>query len=834
MGQLGESILDSDRVRALDDYRDAVRSRRTDDAEARLQKSGKAMFCILAGGQELAQISAARQLKPGDWARGYYRAGAEVLALGTVSVREMIAQVIGDTVGLRDPSSGGRMMGRHFGTRLLNEQGNPINFMQQVNRASDVSSTGSQLPMAVGLARASRVFRDVEALHDPRFSGLSHRGGEVAHVSVGDASMAEGNVYEAIAQAVVQQLPLVISVFDNGYGISVPGTLQLPHGSASQALSGFAPRDAESPGLKIVGPVEGWNYPRIQDAYRSAFDWVRQGKGPALVHALVTQPYGHSSSGDHTRYKTPERLQWEVDNDCLTQMRGWLIRNHMATEHELDTLEEDERAYVDGEAQAAWNDYYQSIIDQGERVVQLYERVMSDVPDLADILQKELAGIRPKVEKGSSQYLSRGEMVESLRTVMRLARRANVQHLPSVATVFELHDRLVGQAKEVYSSKVYAEGEKSPLNARFVGPQYSEEPEQDTQAHLIAAGIATLMKQDPRIVSYGEDAGKLGGVTTCTLGLQGGEGSITPQVLANSPAIRRYLPPEGFGEGRSWDHAIAESTIVGTAVGLAMRGLKPIAEIQYHDYVVWGLQQMVDELSTLRHRTDGGQEAPALIRTHGHQLVGMWHSGSPMGMVLSSCPGLRVLVPRNAVQAIGMYRAVLQGGDPAFSVEPLMALYQKAPVPENLEDICVPLGQSEVLREGGHATIITYGYNCQVALQAAEMLAEDGVDVEVVDLQTLSPLDANGVALESIKKTGKVLFLDEDVPNGAMAMVQKALINDRGGLMHIDAMDVMTAPEHKPAYGKDGKYFGKPQPSDVSNAVLKLIDSLDNGTRHTF
>lgn len=818
--------------RILSDYRVAVRARQADLAEKAFQADGKAKFCILAGGQELAQITAVRELRAGDWVRGYYRSGAEVLALGTLTVRQMIAQVIGDTTGMRDPSSGGRMMGRHPGSRLLDEHGDPVNFMNQVNRASDVSSTSSQMPVAVGLARASHVFRDVPGLQDPKFSSLSHGGQEVALVSIGDASMAEGTAYEAIAQAVVQQLPLVVSVMDNGYGISVPGDKQIPHGSVSRSLSGFAANDDAQSGLKMIGPVSGWDYPALRTAYQSAFEWVRSGRGPALVHTLVTQPFGHSSSGDHARYKTPERLDYDKNMDGIQHMRAWMIETGLSTEAELATLDADEMQYVESEAKAAWTDYYQTIVDEASGVVDLYDRIIMEIPELEDFVRAEIQSFREKFTIDTQSRISRGDMILSMRSVLRAAKKLGFDNNNSVADLHALFQKMMRDGKEAYSSKVYAEGDKSPLNAPHIPPQYSESSEVDTSAHVISAGIATFMRDDPRVVLYGEDTGKIGGVVTSTLGLQGGHNSIIPSHLKGSPAIREHVPSEGFGESRSWDHAIAESTIVGTAVGLSLRGLKPIAEIQYHDYVVWGLQQMVDELSSLRHRTDGGQQAPALLRTHGHQFLGMWHSGSPMGMVLASCPGLRVLVPRDGVQAVAMYRAVLQGGDPAFSVEPLADLWSKIPVPTNLDEVSIPLGQSEVLRPGTDVTIVTYGHNCYIALEAARSLQEDGVSVEVVDLQTLSPLDVNGEALKSIQKTGKVLFLDEDVPNGAMSMVQKTLINDRGALFDIETMDVLTAPEHKPPYGADGKFFGKPQPHDVCDRIFAMLDGLDNGNRH--
>lgn len=800
----------------LNDYRVAVRSRRLDEEEARLQAQGKAMFCILSAGQEMAQIASVKPLRPGDWMRGYYRGGTEVLASGVANVREMIAQVLGDTEGNHDPASGGRMMGRHPGSRLLNPEGYLKDLTKQINRASDVSSTGSQMPVALGLARASNVFRDVAELKS--YTRLSNRGKEVALVSIGDASMAEGSALEALYQAAVQEVPLVVSVLDNGFGISVPGDKQMPHGSISRAVSGLEPK------MRIIGPVESWNYLEIVEAYREAFTWTRREGKPSLVHSLVTQPMGHSSSGSHERYKSTERLQWEKDNDCIAVTRKWILESNMATEVELIAIEEEEERHVKKASGEAWSEFQAPI-------VALAERAMA-VMDGNENANSERESLIKKVKEKSP--INRSDIVLALRNVLKQSAVSSSAR----ADLLSLHEEIINEGRERYSSNVYADGKKSPLQRKSVPPAYYENSgkgeREDTGAHIIAAGLATLMAEDPRIVCNGEDVGKIGGVTTCTLGLQSGESQVVKEIFDRSPALKQYVPPKGFGEGRVWDHSIAESSIVGGAVGMALRGLRPIVEIQYHDYAVYALQQMVDELSCLRHRTDGGQVAPVLIRTHGGQLVGMWHSGFPLGMILSSCPGLRVLVPRNGTHAVAMYRAVMKSQDPAFSVEPLQGLYCKEKVPENLDEICLPLGHSETLRKGDDFTIITYGSCCNTALEAAKELETMGIQVDVIDLQTLNPIDENGVALESIKKTGKVLFLDEDIPNGASAFALTTLIHEREGILHTELVAALTAPGHKPPYGKDGKFWGKPQPGDVVKKVCDMLEELDGEKRSSY
>jgi pyruvate/2-oxoglutarate/acetoin dehydrogenase E1 component/TPP-dependent pyruvate/acetoin dehydrogenase alpha subunit len=832
----------------LQDLRMLIVSRELDEVEKSWQKAGRAKFCILGAGQELAQIAAAHPLKKGDWLRSYYRSITESLFAKILSPRQVLAQVVGDSSPGHDLASGGRMMGRHFGSRLLNEEGELIDLTRQINHASDISPTASQLGPSLGLAVGSNVLAGCPEITE-QFPGLGS-GEEVVHVSIGDASMAEGIAFESINQAVVQNVPMVISVYDNGYGISVPGDKQIAHASVSRAFKGFAPQFEEGNGLKIIGPVDGWDYPALRDAYDAAYAWTRRTKNPALVHVIVTQLEGHSSSGDHRRYKSKERLAWETDNDCMICFRSWIIESELASEDEVEAVSSQARAFVRREARVVWRKYYQPLADLAQKAHELFHRAQSIDGMLSGLerhhqhpssnnLFVQALGLQTDSNLKTRKYLYHGRILTFLRELLLVLKtHCPDHHLTQEVRTLCLSIEELG--KQRYSSRSYAPPSHSPNNAPVTRPRYNKK-ERDTGAHIIAAGFATMMKRDPRIVVYGEDVGNLGGVTTCTLGLQRGFAQIEKSILRKSPALKRYLPEKGFGDRRVWDTAIAEGTIVGAAAGLALRGLRPIAEIQYHDYVSYGAQQLEDELACLRHRTNGGQEAPAIIRCHGHRLLGMWHAGSPMAMMLRM-PGLRVITPRNAIQAVAMYRAaLLYGRDPVFSVEPLIDLYSKLQVPANLDEICLPFGQSETLREGSDISIITYGHCCHIAMQAAKTLsAVHGIEADIIDLQTLNPVDLNGIAAESIRKTGKVLFFDEDYANGAMGMISKTLLFDRlddnGRPMswHIEAVKVLCAPDHKPAYGVDGGFFSKPQIHNVVDTVCQIFDQLDGGQRQLY
>jgi pyruvate/2-oxoglutarate/acetoin dehydrogenase E1 component/TPP-dependent pyruvate/acetoin dehydrogenase alpha subunit len=833
----------------LEDLRIVLLSRELDEVEKHWQKAGRAKFCILGAGQELAQLAATKPLKNGDWLRSYYRAITEALTTNIVSPQEVLAQVLGDAEGDHDPASGGRMMGRHFGSKVVGDDGELIDLTKQINHASDTSPTASQMGPALGLAVASNVLAKHPEINK-EFSGLG-TGSEVAHVCIGDASMAEGIALESINQAVVQKAPLIISVYDNGYGISVPSEKQVAHASVSRALSGFSPLADGEDGLKIFGPINGWDYVALRSNYDAAYRWVRETGNPALVHVLVTQLEGHSSSGDQRRYKSAERLKWELENDGIRCFRQWILETELATEEDIVAVESTARELVKIAAERAWIQFYRPLAELAMKAHKLFVEAQA----LGGVLKAleahhehsspnnlfvQALGLQTDADFKTRNYLTLGRVLVFLRGLL-LVLRSEREGDELTSRVRALCVSIEALGRERYSTRSYAEGKHSALNAIAVGPRYGAKKDMDTGAHIIAAGFATMMSQDARVVVYGEDVGRLGGVTTCTLGLQAGKGQVEPSIWKKSSALKRYVPEGGFGERRVWDTAIAEGTIVGAAVGLALRGLRPVGEIQYHDYVNYGAQQLEDELACLRHRSNGGQEAPAIIRCHGHRLLGMWHAGSPMAMMLRM-PGLRVLAPRNAVQAVAMYRAALKyGRDPVFSVEPLLDLYGKLAVPENLDEICLPFGQSEVLREGQNVTIVTYGHCCSLALMAAETLsAVHGLEAEIVDLQSLNPLDLNGVAAGSIRKTGLVVFLDEDYANGAMGMISKSLLFDRrdddGRPMtwYIDGVKVLSAPDHKPAYGRDGGFFSKPQVHNIVDEVCGLFDQLDGGQRRLY
>jgi len=821
----------------LHDFRLAMISRQLDEVEKKWQIQGRAKFCILGAGQEIAQVCAARPLQPGDWMRSYYRGLAESLAAGICTPRQVLAQVLGDPHGAyNDPASGGRMMGRHFGSRLLDQEGSLRDLRRGINHASDVSCTGSQMGPALGLAAASKVFSSNDELRR-RHPKLSQDGREVTHVSIGDASMAEGISLEAVNQAVVQHLPLIISVFDNGYGISVPGEKQVAHGSITKALRGFEYDPQSQSGLATFGPLKDWQYSSLRSGYEQAYEWVRKTRGPALVHVQVTQPAGHSSSGDHRRYKSNERLRWEAERDGITHLRNWILARGIAGATELEEIERHVHELVAAEAEIAWCEYYQPLIDLGLEAYSLWES--SGGPVLGASLAATASDLRADATLDAQAYVSRGRVLRLARSLLQ-ALRGTSRYSEFAPKVRAFCQRVAQDGKQIYASSVFAPPHRSATRAETVAPTYDSR-ESDSGAHIIAAGLASMMEEDLRIVVFGEDVGGLGGVTTCTLGLQTGMAQIEPEIWRKSPALRRYVNKTGYGAHRVWDTGISEATIVGAACGLAVRGLRPVAEIQYHDYVNYGAQQLEDEIASLRYRTRGGQEAPCLVRCHGHRLLGMWHSGSPMAMMLRM-PGLFVIAPRDAVQAVALYRAaLLRGHDPVFSVEPLLGLYARTSVPSNLGQIQVPLGSSEILREGSMVTIVTYGHCCALAIQAAgELQAGYSIEAEVIDLQSLNPLDLNDLAGASVRKTGNVLFLDEDYENGAMSMIAKTILFDRrdpeGRPMtwFVEAARVLTAPAHKPAYGTDGGFFSKPQVEDIVDAVCSMLDELDGGSRRLF
>lgn len=792
--------VDALKDRALEDFTMIARIRAIEDYQAQIQKPplNKAAFYLGGAGTELVQTVIAHHLEKEDWVRGYYRNMPLAIALGIVTPEQSFSQLFGDPNIENDPSSGGRQMNAHVASRLLDENGQPTK-SDKPRWMSDVSSTGSQMPPALGLALAQKLD------HDHTSKG-EHA---LTHVSIGDGAMMEGPALEAVFQAAALGVPLVITALDNGRGISgTPGQFT-PHGNISAALKSLEPT------MLIIGPVDGGDYETVKNAYEQAFAHTRKTGLPAFIHTKVTQMQGHSSSGDPRNLRSPNELEQQQRDDCLPRMKQFLIDQYGFTAAELDEIIQREQKNAREAEAAAWEKYYSPVMDMGREV----ERQCATILDTSDIH----AGLDLNAQK--AVRLTRRKLLDFVRKAIRTARSPELEELLAI---------IEQDIDARFNSQLYGPEKEVP----HVAPEFDPSARRESAGNIISAGYATMMEADPRIVIFGEDVARLGGVQHSTVGLLGGRDQIFEMLrrqgqdeiqLANRwekmHAFRRHLPREGFGSERIFDTAIAENAIMGMAVGLALNGKFPIAEIQYLDYLVFALAQLQNEIGTLRYRTSGGQQCPMLIRVHGHQLLGINHTGSQMGMILSGCPGIRVLVPRDPVRAIALSRAALQGNDPCIIVDPLLQSVAKHLLPTNLDEICTPLGHSEVLRTGKDITIVTYGQECHFALEAAAELAEEGIDVEVVDLQTLNPLDLNNVASNSITKTRKVLFLDEDIPHGAASMIMAELILRRGGLMYLDAAEILTAKENPAPYGNgpDGRAATKPQPSDIAEKIRGMF-----------
>lgn len=771
------------------DYRIAFRSRQVSLLARGEVMLGRAMFGIFGDGKEVAQVALSKVFEPGDVRAGYYRDQTIMFALELLDVQQFFAQLYAHTDVSADPASAGRGMNAHFGTRMLDAAGKWTAVADAYQSSADISPTGGQMPRLLGLAYASKLYRELPELHD--FTQFSRNGNEIAFGTIGNASCAEGVFWEALNAAGVLQVPMLLSVWDDGYGISVPNELQVAKGSISELLSGFRRDESSTRGFELE-VVKGWDYAALVDGYRRVADVVRREHVPAVVHVVeLTQPQGHSTSGSHTRYKSPERLQWETEHDALSRMRGWLIDEKHATAGELDALEAEEKAHVRSARDAAWKAYQSPIDDEARAVISLLDEAAAAGGDAAaevsaarDELRKQPAPLRRDVHVAVHRALV---AVRGSGAGARLAEWKREQER-------EMYDR--------YHSELYSEGDESPLRVPVVAPEYAAGAQEVDGYKVLNACFDAALKRDPRVIAFGEDVGKLGDVNQGFVDLQA-----------------RY------GELRVGDAGIREATIIGQAIGMAMRGLRPIAEIQYLDYLLYGLQILSDDLSTLRYRTKGGQKAPVIVRTRGHRLVGIWHSGSPMGMMVNALRGMHVLVPRDMTRAAGFYNTLLRGDDPAIVVEVLNAYRLKEPLPSNVGDFTLPLGVPEVIREGSDVTMVTYGACCAVALEAARLLQDTaGIGVEVIDVQSLLPFDVNGTIVESLKKTNKVLFLDEDVPGGATAYMMREVLEKQGGFTWLDsAPRTLAAEPHRPAYGRDGDYWSKPNVETVYDAVYDIM-----------
>lgn len=780
------------------DYRLAYQSRQASIIGRREVLMGKAKFGIFGDGKEIAQLAMARTFQKGDWRSGYYRDQTWLFALGVLSIREFFAQLYAHADEVAEPATAGRAMNAHFATRFINPDGSWKNQTEMYNISADVSPTGSQMPRLVGLSHASRLYRELPELQD--FTNFSNEGTELAWGTIGNASTAEGMFWEAVNAIGVLKAPAIITIYDDGYGISVPNQFQMVKENISAILSGFqrepCPEDDCSHGYDIY-PVQAWDYPALLAVYTSATKTAREYHIPALIHVTeVTQPQGHSTSGSHERYKTTARLEWEKEFDGLRKMRAWMINEKIAVDGELTGWENEDRKIVEAERKAAWEAYASPLNAEREKALALLDALkeQSQFDEVVTQLYQNLAS--------HPQPIRRDIQIAVHEALLATHSQAS---LPTRRELLGWKQSLdIEQAKR-YSSYLYSPTGQSALNVAEIKPEYSDKSPTLRAFDVLNACFDAALDRDPRVVAFGEDVGNLGDVNQGFRNLQ-----------------------EKYGRLRVSDTGIREVTILGQAIGLAMRGLRPIAEIQYLDYLLYVLQLMSDDLATLLWRTKGGQKAPVIIRTRGHRLEGIWHSGSPMAGIINLVRGMYVLTPRNAVQAAGFYNTLLKSDEPGLIVEVLNGYRLKEQLPDNIGEFTVPIGIPETLLEGDDLTIITYGACCQIVLQAAQKLNKVGINPEIIDVQSLLPFDIHGKILDSLKKTNRILFLDEDVPGGATAYMLQEVIEKQRGYYWLDsAPQTLTAQPHRPAYGSDGDYWSKPNVETIFDAVYEMMHEVD-------
>lgn len=791
--------LSSEKIIA--DYRVAYKSRQASLIGRREVLSGNAKFGIFGDGKEVVQLAIAHSFKKGDWRSGYYRDQTWMMHLGVMDIQEFFGQLYAITDEQVVPSNAGRSMNSHFGSRYIAPDGSWMNQTKMYNVSSDVSPTGSQMPRLVGLAFASHLYRNLVELQN--LSQFSDLGNEIAWGSIGNASTAEGMFWESVNAIGVLQAPAIISIYDDGYGISVPNQFQMVKENISAILSGFqrepCPDEFCDRGYDIYS-VRAWDYPALLEIYQTAADITRQYHIPALIHVTeVTQPLGHSTSGSHERYKSPERLDWEAEHDCLKKMRTWMIEQGISSDEELTKFEKSDRKEVETIRAATWEASQKNILSDRKKVQQFFVELSKN-----SLRTDEIEAVNQNLS--AKPTARRRDIYDAIHNVLRFTRG---QNHPARQDLLNWKTAQDERQKDRYSSHLYSE----PLpSAEKIAPSYSDASPKVAAFEIFNHFFDAALERDPRLIAFGEDVGHLGDVNQGFHGLQ-----------------------EKFGSLRVMDTGIREITILGQAIGLAMRGLRPICEIQYLDYLLYALQLMSDDLATLSWRTKGGQKAPVIIRTRGHRLEGIWHSGSPMAGIINLVRGMHVLVPRNAVQAAGFYNTLLKSDDPALVVEVLNGYRLKERLPENIADVSLPLGMPEVLRSGSDVTLVTYGAMCRLSLQAAEILSQVGIETEVIDVQSLLPFDRNGQILESLKKTNRIIFADEDVPGGASAYMLQEIIEKHGGYSWLDSPPrTLSAKAHRPAYGSDGDYWSKPNVEDIFDAVYELMSETQPGRYPAF
>jgi len=793
----GTVALPLDKEEIIKDYRLAYQSRQASLIGRREVLSGKAKFGIFGDGKELANIAIARAFKKGDWRSGYYRDQTWMFMLGVMNIQEFFAQLYAHADVNHESNTGGRSMNAHFASRYINPDGSWKNQTELYNTAADVSPTGTQMPRTVGLAYASVLYRGLEELMG--FTQFSKNGNEVVFASIGNASTAEGMFWESVNAIGVLKAPAIITIYDDGYGISVPNQFQMVKENIGSILKGFE-RDANLPPIEAergynLYSVRAWDYPALIETYLSTAEIAREYHIPSLIHVTeVTQPQGHSTSGSHERYKSPERLKFEEEFDCVRKLREWIIENRISSEPELVAVEKEDHEAVERIRKLAWEAYLAPILEERGHVVDMLDEIAGSSSHASELEQiKERLATLPAPLRRDVHSAAH----ESLRV---LRDEAN----PSRQILIQWKNEQDAINTERYGSHLYS---GKAVAVKEVEPVYSSSSPTMMGFEVINTAFDSILGRDPRVIAFGQDVGFLGDVNQGFKGMQ-----------------------EKYGALRVMDTGIREATILGQAIGMAMRGLRPICEIQYLDYVLYALQIMSDDLANLHWRTAGGQAAPVIIRTRGHRLEGIWHSGSPMAGIIHLVRGMNVLVPRDMTRAAGFYNTLLKADEPALIVEVLNGYRVKERVPDNIAEFTVPLGVPEVIREGSDVTIVTYGACCRIALDAANKLSKVGIEVEVIDVQSLIPFDIQGKIVESLKKTNRIVFLDEDVPGGASAYMMQEVIEKQGGYFHLDSpARTLSGKAHRPAYGSDGDYWSKPNAETVFDAVYEMMNEVDPG-----
>ena len=778
----------------LSDYKLASEVRESGVQGRRDVLSGKGSFGIFGDGKELAQIALSKVFKNGDFRAGYYRDQALMTAIGQYSPKQMFSALYGDPELDREPSSGSRQMMNHFGTRFLNDDGSWRNLMEQKNSTSDMACLASQFPRLVGLAQASQVYRQIPELAKKN-TGFTNNGSEIAFATIGNSSCAEGHFWEAVNAIGVLQVPAIISIWDDGYGISVANDVQMTKSDVSEVLSGFQNND-KGKGFEIV-KVSGWDYPSLVNAYETAEKLARDKHIPSIIHVVeMTQPTGHSTSGSHERYKNKERLQFEKDFDCIKKFKEWILETGIASLDELEQIDKDSINSVKKQKKEAWLEYQAPIKEEWKELQGIFNSIAAQ----HDI--KEIAEWITELNQTAMFGIFRRDFLSKARTLLGMLATVDSSEKHNLRRFI---NRINSENHNRYNTKLYNETNTSALKVNEVKPEYDQNAELVDARIILRDNFHHMFNAIPEAMIFGEDVGKIGGVNQGCEGLQ-----------------------DKFGDIRVSDTGIREATIIGQGIGLSLRGLKPIAEMQYLDYVIYGFQPMVDDISSLFYRTHGGQLTPLIIRTRGHRLEGIWHSGSPMGMILNGTRGMYLCVPRDMTRAAGFYNTLMQSNDPAMVIECLNGYRIKEKLPNNIGEFRVPLGKVETTKIGNDITLVSYGSTWRVVMDAANKLENAGISCEVIDTQTLVPFDLSHDIAKSVKKTNRLLVIDEDVPGGASAYIMQKIVEEQDAYNYLDSEpQTLAAKEHRPPYGKDGDYFTKPSAEDIFEKVYSMMHEFD-------